>query len=266
MLQPEKHHECLAEIQAIFTCQSAWITSRCPRKNSCCRPARRTIKDMNTVFSEYGFTMYAVFMSDGLLQKKIKLLKGNEPFRGQGVKKSLRLLDYWRWSASVLLDNTARGILAEFLIATALGLHEKPRVEWGGYDLRMKSGTTIEVKSSAYVQSWEQKKYSPINFTIAPRFWNWDPETGESTGGDVKRRWANIYVFCVFTSKQPPFDPLDTDAWDFYVLSTKVLDQQCPDQKTIRLSSLKKLSPHECSYANLKKTISDLECEIKRRP
>ena len=159
MFQPEKHHECLAEIRAIFTCQAAWRTFCFPSENSCCRPAIRAIKDMNTVFSEYGVKMYAVFMSKELLQHKFKLLKANEPFRGERVGNSLRLLDYWRWSGSVLLDNTARGILAEFLIAAALGLHDKePRREWDECDIRMESGTSIEVKSSAYVQSWKQSK------------------------------------------------------------------------------------------------------------
>lgn len=209
--------------------------------------------------------MYAVFMSKELLQHKFKLLKGNEPFRGEGVGNSLRLLDYWRWSGSVLLDNTARGILAEFLIATALGLHKKPRREWAGFDFRMESGTTIEVKSSAYVHSWsrEHSKPSVINFGIAPRRSFWDAETGEYKEGF--KRWADIYVFCVFTGKKP-LHPLDTSKWDFYVLPTKTLDQKCPEQKTIRLSSLKKLSPRECCYADLKGAISDLEREIKRQP
>ena len=200
--------------------------------------------------------------NDGLSRHKPELLNGNEPFYGGG-EQSLKLLDYWRWSGSNLLDNTTRGILAEFLVAAALSLHKRPRVEWEGYDLRMESGTTIEVKSSAYVQSWEQKKYFPINFTIAPRFWSWDSETGESTGGEVRHRWADIYVFCVFTSKKSPFDPLDTDTWDFYVLPTKTLNRELPEQKTIRLSSLKKLPLRKCGYADLKKTILDVEREIK---
>lgn len=203
--------------------------------------------------------------NDGLSRLKPELLNGNEPFYGGG-EQSLKLLDYWRWSGSNLLDNTTRGILAEFLVAAALGLHKRPRIEWGGYDLCMESGTTIEVKSSAYVQSWKQKEYFPINFTIAPRFWSWDPETGESTGGEVRRRWADIYVFCVFTSKESPFDPLDTATWDFYVLPTEALNRELPKQKTIRLSSLKELSPRKCCYTDLKETISDVESEIKQRP
>lgn len=211
------------------------------------------------MFPEYGFTMYAVFMSKELLQHKFKLLKGNEHFRVEGVGNSLRLLDYWRWSGSVLLDNSARGILAEFLIATALGLHKEPRREWDECDIRMESGTSIEVKSSAYVQSWKQSKPSVIEFGIAPHR-SWNAETGEYREGI--KRWADIYVFCVFKGKKP-LHPLDTSKWDFYVLSTKVLDQECPDQKTIRLNSLKKLKPYECQYTDLKKTIENIEHSIK---
>ena len=204
--------------------------------------------------------MYTVFMSD--VQLKHKLLKGNESFRSQGVRKSLKLLDYWRWSGSMLLDNTSRGIFAEFLIAAALSLHKKPRIEWEECDFTMKSGTKIEVKSSAYFQSWKQIRPAVIQFGIAPHR-SWDTETGKYWE-DVKR-WADIYVFCVFKGKKT-LHVLDTSKWEFYVLPTEVLDQKRPEQKTIRLSSLKKLSPRKCSYKNLKKTISDVESEIKQRP
>lgn len=206
--------------------------------------------------------VYNVSMSNGLSQHEVKLLDGQEPFHGPGITKPLLLVEYWKWSGSVLLDNTARGILAEFLIATALGLHKKPRREWDEFDIHMASGTSIEVKSSAYVQSWEQSKPSVIEFGIAPHR-SWNAETGEYREG--VKRWANIYVFCVFKGKEP-LHPLDTSKWDFYVVPTETLDQKCPDQKTIRLSSLKKLSPRKCSYANLKKTISDVERKIKRQP
>lgn len=198
-------------------------------------------------------------MSDSLSQHEVELLHGNEEFRGPGIRKPLQLVDYWRWSGSVLLDNTSRGILAEFLIATALGLHKKPRREWDEFDLRMASGTAIEVKSSAYVQSWKQSKPSVIEFRIAPHR-SWNAETGEYREGI--KRWADIYVFCIFKGKKP-LHPLNTSKWEFYVLPTKTLDQKCPGQKTIRLSSLEKLSPRKCSYAGLKKTISDVEGEIK---
>lgn len=200
-------------------------------------------------------------MSNGLSQHEVKLLDGEEPFHDSGITPPLQLIDYWRWSGSVLLDNTSRGILAEFLIAAALGLHKKPRIEWAECDLTMKSGTKIEVKSSAYVQSWKQVRPAVIQFGIAPHK-SWNTETGKYREGS--KRWADIYVFCIFTGKEP-LHPLDTSKWEFYVLPTEVLDQKCPDQKTIRLSSLEKLSPRKCSYADLKKTISDVEREITKQ-
>ncbi len=160
----------------------------------------------------------------------------------------------------MLVDNTQRGILAEFLVAVALDLHNSPRREWDEADVRLPSGTVIEVKSAAYVQSWEQSEYSTIRFGIAPHS-GWNAVTGEYR--EAQNRWAHIYVFCVFNRKQAPFDPLDTGAWDFYVIATSVLNQKVPTQKTIGLRSLENLSAHKCNYENLKKVISDIEKEIK---
>ncbi len=199
-------------------------------------------------------------MNEGLSQVPPKLLDGQEPFHGPGAGQSLQLLDYWRWSSSSLLDNTNRGILAEFLVAVALDLHKEPRIEWQEYDLQTASGSTIEVKSSAYIQSWKQPKRSIIQFGVAPHR-SWDPETGKYREGI--KRWADIYVFCVFHGNEP-LDPLDTSKWDFYVLPTETLNQKCPDQKGIGLSSLKNLSPAKCDYANLKKTIEDIEGATKQ--
>ena len=201
-------------------------------------------------------------MNESLSQHKPKLLDGQEPFHGPGAGQALKLLDYWRWSGSGLLDNTSRGVLAEFLVAAALDLHKKPRVEWEEHDLCTASGSTIEVKSAAYVQSWKQSKRSVIRFGIAPHS-SWDPETGKSR--EAFKRWADIYVFCVFHGEEP-LEPLDTSKWDFYVLPTETLNRKCPDQKSIGLGSLKNLSPARCDYANLKKTIEDVSRTIKRNP
>lgn len=69
-------------------------------------------------------------MNDGLSQHEAKLLTDREAFHGQKVIPRLQLIDFWRWSASMLSDDTTRGVLAEFLVAAAQGLHEKIRREW----------------------------------------------------------------------------------------------------------------------------------------
>ena len=183
-------------------------------------------------------------------QLGVTLRSGDEPFRGEGA--FLHLIDYWRWSGSSLMDNTARGMLAEFLVATAVGKHENPRVEWERFDLVTSSGVTIEVKSAAAIQSWKQASPTPIQFTIGPRQ-GWSPETGQYM--QQARRWADLYVFCVLEGT----DPLDVDKWSFYVLPRAVLDDRCRQQQTIRLASLKALSPDECNYRDLKHTIDDAD-------
>ncbi|MFZ0368828.1 MAG: hypothetical protein WAM07_04400 [Halobacillus sp.] len=75
------------------------------------------------------------------------------------------VVEFWRWVYSDLLSNTTRGILAEFLVGYALGLTHEPRVEWDKADFVYK-GRLIEVKSSAYIQAWEQQKPSKIIFNI----------------------------------------------------------------------------------------------------
>jgi len=197
-------------------------------------------------------------MNDGLSYHEAELLNGYEEFHGPGGRLPFQLIDYWRWSGSMLADNTIRGMFAEFLVAAALGLHMKPRREWDECDVRTESGTSIEVKSAAYIQIWKQNQPSPIQFGIAPRR-SWNSETGEYRKG--RKRWAEVYVFCVFKGKNSR-DCLDVSKWDFYVVPTVVLDQEIPQQKNIGLNSLKKLLPRECSFQDLKKVILEMEKEL----
>ena len=80
-------------------------------------------------------------------------LNGNEPFTLHGSDTSICLQDFWRWSCSDLLNNTQRGILAEFLVHSALGTKDVVRTDWLPFDLTSPSGLRIEVKSSAYLQA-----------------------------------------------------------------------------------------------------------------
>ena len=71
---------------------------------------------------------------------------GDESFTSGGRPLGARLLDFWKWIASDLVDNATRGILAEFLVSLALGGATRPRGTWDSYDLVTDSGTKIEVK------------------------------------------------------------------------------------------------------------------------
>jgi len=155
------------------------------------------------------------------------------------------------------LGNALRGVLAEFIVASTIDILNKPREEWDAYDLKTKNGLKIEIKSSSYLQSWEQIELSKIIFGIQPTS-NWDYATNKRS--KEKIRQSDIYIFCVLSHKDKnSIDPLNLSQWDFYILETKVLNEQVKTQKTITLSSLLKLNPIKIKYDELKKEIEHIE-------
>ncbi|MFE3854556.1 hypothetical protein ACFXPN_25890 [Streptomyces griseorubiginosus] len=192
-------------------------------------------------------------MSPDLGPLVITRRSGNELIRANGETVG-RLGDFWSWACSDLANNTMRGVLAEYLVATALGAATGTRTEWDTVDLRTPEQWRIEVKSTAYLQSWAQSALSKISFDISPAS-GWDAQTG-TTSAEVLRR-SDVYVFCLLHHQdKQTLDPLDLDQWTFYVLPTRVLDERCPSQKTIRLSSLEQLSPLMTDFIGLPKAVA----------
>ena len=182
--------------------------------------------------------------------------------------------DFYAWAYGDLFTNTTRGVLAEYIVATALGLHETKRVAWNQYDLEIDGAgiddveidgagidrvgnnrVGIEVKSAAYVQAWEQSRSSKITFSIR-RAQGWD--ASDNTYADSATRSAKVYVFCVLEGKdKDSIDPLDVSHWTFYVVPTAVLEREVPTRKTIRLEPLKQLAGGPCTYDELKAAIRE---------
>lgn len=173
------------------------------------------------------------------------LLNGSEKFTFQDSELDYTVKDYWAWSFSDLYNNIYRGILAEYVVATALGITPPHgdflRVVWNPFDLLSKSGKRVEVKSAAYLQSWETH-FSKISFGIAP---------ASVHNGISRQRNCDVYVFCLYTAESRDVSPLNLDFWEFYVLSARVLNEKKPKQKSITLSSLKKLNPVCVKYDHL---------------
>lgn len=193
--------------------------------------------------------------------KAVKTTKkiGHEKFTFNQEQLKVDVLSFWQWSASELLGNAQRGILAEFIVASTIDALKKPREEWDAYDLLTNKGLKIEVKSSSYLQSWRQDRLSKIIFGIQPTL-VWE---GMNKWSKQPQRQADIYVFCVLSHKDKnTVAPLDLNQWDFYILNTDVLNEKKLDQKTITLSSLKKLHPLKLKYDTLGKEILNIEATI----
>ncbi len=181
---------------------------------------------------------------------------GDEPFCLGKETLPHTLLDFWRWTGSLLLNNTSRGNLAEFIVAQALGIAHGVRATWDSYDLKTARGLQIEVKSSAYVQAWRQKRLCRPTFGIAPAK-GWDPET--NVYSETKRH-AHVYVFCLLDHKvQATINPLDLTQWTFYVLPTHVLDAWLPTQKSVGVSTLERLGAEKVAFDGLAAAIQQLE-------
>jgi hypothetical protein len=184
---------------------------------------------------------------------------GDERFSLSGETLDLRLSAFWQWSSSDLVSNAMRGVLAEFLVASALGLADGVRNQWDAFDLRLADGTRLEVKSAAHLQSWAHAKLSNIAFTIRPTL-AWSAETNRLSS--ELRRQADIYVFCLLDHRdKATLDPMRLEQWKFYLLRSAVLNERHPSQKTITLSGLLKLSPLEATFENLAVRVAELARE-----
>ncbi|HZL04668.1 MAG TPA: hypothetical protein VFE45_04480, partial [Coriobacteriia bacterium] len=108
-----------------------------------------------------------------LTPSSLPRLRGEEAFEGVAAT----VLDFWRWALGDLRMNNARGYVAEFLVARAVGSTDPVRIEWGSHDVTAADNTRIEVKSSAYLQSWGQRKPSSPRFSVSGPTEIWDERT-----------------------------------------------------------------------------------------
>lgn len=144
-----------------------------------------------------------------------QMLEGSDRFSGLDATVG----DFWRWAFWDLRENTMRGVLAEFLVAAALGRTGSRRISWANHDVTTASGRRVEVKSSGHLQSWAQARHSRLNFgRVAAR--TWDDRTNE-LGAEPEVR-ADVFVFAVHTCTEPAaYDVLDTGQWEFYVVDAE---------------------------------------------
>lgn len=180
---------------------------------------------------------------------------GSEPLHANGTPLGVSLQQFWQWAGSDLISNSQRGILAEFLVAHALGADCGVRTEWDAYDLVTDSGIKVEVKASGFIQSWAQERLSSVGFDIAPKL-SWDASTNISA--TEAARPADVYVFAVHSHiDQASIDPLNVNQWEFYVLATSVLDQECSSQKRISLGTIQRLCPRAVSFEGLHEAVAE---------
>ena len=170
-------------------------------------------------------------------------LDGSERFTGLDAA----VADFWRWAFSDLRDNTTRGILADFLVAKAVGDERGLRIGWDNYDARAPDGTTIEVKCSAYLQSWALKRHSELRFgrLIAREF-----DAARNEYSAEARVRADVFVFYVQTQRDPAaYDMFDLSHWEFWVTDANTIRERAV--KTIGIGWVRQHATGPFPYADL---------------
>jgi hypothetical protein len=184
---------------------------------------------------------------DGRLQPpQTRLLAGDEPIVGA----SAVVLEVWAWALSDLRTNTVRPMLAEFLVAQALGAASQPRIEWDAYDVVTPDGVRVEVKSSAYLQAWTQARPSSIRFGgLNSR--TWVPVDGYAAAASYN---ADVYVFAVVTARDhASYDPLDSAQWSFWVLPRAAVE--ATGQRSLTLTRIEALAGAPIPYSGLAEAV-----------
>ena len=165
---------------------------------------------------------------------------------------------FWQWAFSDLSLNTTRGILAEFIVGKILQAKmDFAKNDWDPNDLILEDGTTIEVKSSGYLQTWKQKALSKINFG------GLKSKNAIDTLKENDEYNSQFYIFCVFTAKtDEEYQPFDLTLWEFRILPRQTLEKL--KVKSLSYESLKKLCPQTYNIKTLKCGFDKIKSESER--
>lgn len=141
-------------------------------------------------------------------------------------------------------------------MALACGVDDKIRTSWDSFDLTTKRGIKIEVKSSAYLQSWKQVNYYKPIFGVSESLF-WDYTTNAIS--TQKKRHADVYVFALLAHlDKATLNPMDTNQWEFYVLNTKVIDRELANTRHASLKKILKIGALKCKFGDLNDCIESV--------
>jgi hypothetical protein len=180
---------------------------------------------------------------------------GTEHLHRAGEPLGATLLHFWQWSASDLVSNTCRSVVAESIVALDLGLADSVRAPWFPFDFETRSGIKVEVKAAAYLQRWKQRSLSVISFDV-PRTRAEDPETAEFAS--ERKRQADVYVFALLAhTDKTTLDPLDVAQWTFFVLPTAVIDRELGEKRCLALARLRALGAREVVFSGIAAAVGE---------
>ena len=147
------------------------------------------------------------------------------------------------------ISNDIRSCYVEFMIVTILGKAWRVvGADWAGWDLEHDQGARVEIKQSAAYQPWTERSGAKpakgsFGIGVAKCYYEGGWRYVELNG----RRAADLFIFAWHESD----DHRNAAQWTFFV----VPEAKLPSQKTIELSSLRRLAD-PCSAETLGETVN----------
>ncbi len=156
----------------------------------------------------------------------------DENLQGHPALSDASVLDFWRWAFSDLSDDDIKGFFAEWLVHKLLAVPSQRRVSWANSDIITPGGTRIEVKSTAYWQSWKylgedgrplsQPIHLPTNDDKKIRFSGL--KARDTNWSKVKDFKSHFYVFAFQHEKDlTKWDALKLEQWEFFWVPVQAL-------------------------------------------
>lgn len=178
-------------------------------------------------------------------------MNGNEKFIINNNELEFSLLDLWQSKYSNIYN--MQEVIAEFIVEKALGIDKTQNTDyWTLYDILYRD-YRIEIKQTSYYHPWNEKgkisKVRRFGITMA----NSNYETPEKE--NKFERQNDIYVFCLNTGESKvTSNPMNLNNWEFYIVRTKTINEQCGNNKTIGINKVRKISK-QVTYDKIKETI-----------
>ena len=183
-------------------------------------------------------------------------MTGKEAFTFNNENIGFDFLDFWKFHYSNIYDLQDK--IAEFIVSKALGVHEAQNDQyWTLWDISYRN-KRIEVKETSYYHSFnEEGKVSDQRvFGITKANGSYDPD---KSGNAEFCRQNDIYVFCLNTGNTRNASyPLNLNNWEFYIIPTSIINEQCGNNKTISLGRIKRLGYSAKQYDEIKMEIDSI--------
>jgi hypothetical protein len=160
------------------------------------------------------------------------------------------LTDFWKWAMADLCDDDVKGWFAEWLVLKLLGIESRRRVSWANSDVVTESGVRIEVKATAYWQSWkvldefgkpkaERSHQDGPDSSIRFRGLRARDSSGVTDMAKDRALKSDLYVFAFQHERDiVKWNAMDLSQWEFYVLTSVEVASITP-ARTVSLARLR---------------------------